>query len=185
MRERMLEVARDLFVKNGYNATTTADIVKRSGSSKGTLYYHFETKENLFLEILNLEEDRWLEVWREEEKKCSSNTAKFHRFNELSAITDAYYPLQMALIEFYSKEHESKLVQEKIDKLDRRYIDQYYEIFKAGNEAGEWNLEDIETTSQIAAATVTGLILFTYKADNDKRKELVARFSHTFLKGLL
>lgn len=184
MRERMLEVARELFVKNGYNSTTTADIVKLSGSSKGTLYYHFETKENLFLEILNIEEDRWLQLWRAEEKNCSSNAEKFHRFNELSAITDAYYPLQTAMIEFYSKDHESKLVQEKMDELDRRYINQYYEIFSAGNEAGEWDIEDVESTSQVAAAAITGLILFTIRADTGKRKELCEHFSVTFLKGL-
>ncbi len=185
MRERMLEVAKDLFAKNGYNSTTTADIVKYSGSSKGTLYYHFETKENLFLEILKLEEDKWLQSWRVEERKCSSNTEKFHRFNELSAITDVYYPLQMARVEFYSKDHESKLVQEKINELDQRYINLYNEIFRAGNEAGEWNIKDIESASQIAAASINGLIMFTIKADIEKRKELIKRFSHTFLKGLL
>lgn len=185
MRERMLEVAKDLFVKNGYNSTTTADIVKYSGSSKGTLYYHFETKENLFLEVLKLEEDKWLQSWRVEEKKCVNNTEKFHRFNELSAITDAYYPLQMAIVEFYSKDHESKLIQEIINELDQRYINQYYEIFRAGNEAGEWNIADIETVSEIAAATINGLIIFTIKADKEKRRKLIERFSHTFLKGLL
>lgn len=181
----MLEVARNLFIKNGYNATTTGDIVKYSGSSKGTLYYHFETKENLFLEILNIEEEKWSKLWREEEKKCANNTEKFIRFNELSMTTDLYFPLQMATIEFYSKEHESKLIEEKINEIDQRYINQYYEIFKAGNEAGEWQIDDIESASQIAAATISGLAIFNHKMDKKKRKELTERYSNTLLKGFM
>lgn len=184
MRERMLEVARDLFVKNGYSATTTADIVKYSGGSKGTLYYHFETKENLFLEILKQEEDSWTQFWKAEDEKCANNTERFHRFNELSAIYDGYYPLQVAIIEFYSTEHESKRIQETIHEMEQRYVNQYYEIFSAGNEAGEWNIEDIDSASQIAAATINGLIIFTLKSDKDTRKELIERFSNVYLKGI-
>ncbi|HAY2101481.1 TPA: multidrug-binding transcriptional regulator QacR, partial [Staphylococcus aureus] len=53
LKDKILGVAKELFIKNGYNATTTGEIVKLSESSKGNLYYHFKTKENLFLEILN------------------------------------------------------------------------------------------------------------------------------------
>ncbi len=55
LKDKILGVAKELFIKNGYNATTTGEIVKLSESSKGNLYYHFKTKENLFLEILNIE----------------------------------------------------------------------------------------------------------------------------------
>lgn len=100
MKEKILKVAKELFIKNGYNATTTGDIVKYSGSSKGNLYYHFKTKENLFLEIINIEHEEWFAKWHEEEKKCQSNREKFYLFNELFIKMDAYYPLQTAIIEF-------------------------------------------------------------------------------------
>lgn len=61
LKDKILGVAKELFIKNGYNATTTGEIVKLSESSKGNLYYHFKTKENLFLEILNIEESKWQE----------------------------------------------------------------------------------------------------------------------------
>lgn len=35
-------------MNGGDNATTAGDIVKCSGSSKRSFYYHFKTKENLF-----------------------------------------------------------------------------------------------------------------------------------------
>ena len=76
LKDKILGVAKELF-KNGYNATTTGEIVKLSESSKGNLYYHFKTKENLFLEILNIEESKWQEQWKKEQIKCKTNRENF------------------------------------------------------------------------------------------------------------
>ncbi|MEK4427181.1 TetR/AcrR family transcriptional regulator [Solibacillus sp. FSL K6-1523] len=184
MREKILKAAKELFIKNGYNATTTGDIVKYSGSSKGNLYHHFKTKENLFLEILNNEDAQWYAKWREEEKKCQSNREKFYLYNELSLKTEFYYPLQTAIMEFYTGEHESKHSEEKINELEQQYVNTYYEIFSAGNRENEWAIEDVESVSQIAATTINGIITFTNKTDIKKRMELMERFSQIFLKGV-
>lgn len=184
LREHILEVATKLFIKNGYNATTTGDIVRYSGSSKGNLYYHFKTKENLFLEILKIEEEKWFARWLNEEKKCQSNREKFFLFNELSVKIDAYYySLQTAIIEFYDGD-ESKDIGEKINELEQRYIDTYNIIFSAGNKESEWNIVDVESASEIAAATIYGIITFTNKVDIKKRMKLMNRFSQIFLKGV-
>jgi AcrR family transcriptional regulator len=45
----IVEVATDLFIRNTYERTTIEDILKEWKGSKGSLYYHFESKE----EILN------------------------------------------------------------------------------------------------------------------------------------
>lgn len=184
LREKILKVAKELFIKNGYNATTTGDIVKYSGSSKGNLYYHFKTKENLFLEIINIEDEKWFARWHEEEKKCQSNREKFDLFNELSIEMDAFYPLQTAILEFYSREHESKHIEEKVKEFEQRYVEIYYDIFNAGNRENEWHIKDVESAGQIAAATVSGIVTYNPKIDKNKRMELMKRFSQIFLKGV-
>lgn len=184
MKDKILQTAKELFIKNGYNETTTRDIVKYSGSSKGNLYYHFKTKENLFLEILKAEDAAWYAKWHEEEAKCQNNREKFYRYNELTMKTEFYYPLQTAIIEFYSGEHESSYVVENINSLEQHYINTYNDIFCAGNDANEWQIEDVETVSQIAASTVNGIITFTNKMPIEQRMALMTRFSQIFLKGL-
>lgn len=184
LREHILEVAKKLFIKNGYNATTTGDIVEYSGSSKGNLYHHFKTKENLFLEIINIEIEKWFAGWLEEGEKCQSNREKFYLINEISVKRDAYYQLQTAINEFYAREHESKYIEEKINEFEKRYVDIYFDILSAGNRENEWNIEDVESASQIAAATINGIITFTIKIDKKKRMELMERFSQIFLKGV-
>ena len=184
LREKILKTANELFIKNGYNATTTGDIVKYSGSSKGNLYYHFKTKENLFLEILNIEDEKWFTRWREEEKKCQSNREKFYLLNELAIKMDDYYSMQTAIIEFYSREYESKDIEEKIKEIEQRYMDMYYDIFNAGNRENEWHIKNIESASQIVVATIHGIIMFSPMIDKKKRVELMEQFSQIFLKGV-
>lgn len=43
-RGRVLEAARSLFVADGYEATTIADVLEAAAVSKGALYHHFESK---------------------------------------------------------------------------------------------------------------------------------------------
>jgi len=44
-RERILDVAQDLFVRKGYAETSLREIAAELGLSKAALYYHFESKQ--------------------------------------------------------------------------------------------------------------------------------------------
>jgi TetR/AcrR family transcriptional regulator, transcriptional repressor for nem operon len=51
-RRRILHTAVRLFNLQGYNATGIADIQKAAKVKRGSLYFHFESKEALALEVL-------------------------------------------------------------------------------------------------------------------------------------
>jgi len=51
-RDRLLEVAEDLFSKNGFYGTSINDVAKQVNVSKQALLHHFSTKESLYAEIL-------------------------------------------------------------------------------------------------------------------------------------
>lgn len=46
--DRILNVARDLFIKNGYAGTSIRDIAAASGTNVAHIKYYFESKYNLF-----------------------------------------------------------------------------------------------------------------------------------------
>jgi len=47
-RRQILDAARDLFVQKGYEATTMAEIARRSGLAVGTLYKFYDDKRHLY-----------------------------------------------------------------------------------------------------------------------------------------
>src|SRR5579871_5610112 len=50
-RERILDVALELFNEQGYEKTSLREIAERLGITKAALYYHFERKEDILLEL--------------------------------------------------------------------------------------------------------------------------------------
>lgn len=46
-RQRIIDVARALFAERGYAGTSVRDIAERLGMTKGSMYYHFASKDEL------------------------------------------------------------------------------------------------------------------------------------------
>lgn len=46
-RNEILDVASELFVQKGFEGTSTNDILEKVGIARGTLYYHFKSKEEI------------------------------------------------------------------------------------------------------------------------------------------
>jgi TetR/AcrR family transcriptional repressor of nem operon len=52
-KDKILDTAQDLFYRNGYLSTSVDDIIGNAGVSKSNFYYHFKTKEDLGLFVLD------------------------------------------------------------------------------------------------------------------------------------
>lgn len=61
-RERILDAAARLFRDRGYNSVRLTDIAAEAGLQKGSLYYHFASREEIVVEVLNIGVDRVFEA---------------------------------------------------------------------------------------------------------------------------
>jgi TetR/AcrR family transcriptional repressor of nem operon len=61
LKETIIIESLKLFSLNGFLSTSIQDILKASGASKGGLYNHFSSKEDLFFSVL----DTARRIWRE------------------------------------------------------------------------------------------------------------------------
>ena len=75
-RERILEVALELFVKKGYHQTKITDIASEMGMSVGLLFHYFKSKEVLYETIIEIGLNNFETVfsWEENEPLKSFET---------------------------------------------------------------------------------------------------------------
>ncbi|MGY5778842.1 TetR/AcrR family transcriptional regulator [Rhizobium sp. LEGMi135b] len=63
-RHQILEGAKRVFMKMGFDAASMNDVTREAGVSKGTLYVYFANKEDLFAAIVNSERAHFVEIVR-------------------------------------------------------------------------------------------------------------------------
>ena len=63
-RQRLLRSAQELIEEGGYGAATVIAIADRAGVAAGTLYRHFASKEDLFVEVFRSVCDREVRAMR-------------------------------------------------------------------------------------------------------------------------
>lgn len=151
-RERLLQAAQELIEDGGYGAASVAAIAGRAGVAAGTLYRHFPSKEQLFVELFR-------SVCSREERAMQ---AAAEQMNGASAVAR----LEEVLATFARRALRNPrlawaLIAEPVDPLvdaerlayRERYAALIAESLRAGIEAGEVPEQNVTLT---AAALVGG-----------------------------
>lgn len=63
-REQILEGAKRVFLRLGFDAASMNDITREAGVSKGTIYVYFQNKEDLFVAMIEMEREGFLRAMR-------------------------------------------------------------------------------------------------------------------------
>jgi AcrR family transcriptional regulator len=53
-RQRILDAAEEVFAEKGYHGTVVEDIIRVAKTSKGGFYFHFPSKQGIFLALIDL-----------------------------------------------------------------------------------------------------------------------------------
>jgi AcrR family transcriptional regulator len=81
-QERLLEAAEELFVRDGYEGAQLAEIASSAGRSKGALYGHFKSKEDLFLALFEYRSKQYVDRVRRIIAKCGNRKQRLVAFRE-------------------------------------------------------------------------------------------------------
>ncbi|MEU0284299.1 TetR/AcrR family transcriptional regulator [Streptomyces sp. NPDC052492] len=94
-REQILRAALDLALEHGYQGTTMAAVSTESGLPIGSVYWHFKSKEQLFVALL----EHCYEVWMEIHSGPEGLRQKLSRgITGLSGADPAQYTKEEALL---------------------------------------------------------------------------------------
>lgn len=76
-KKQILEAAEQLFQKFGYSKTSLEDIAKEAALGKGTIYYYFNSKEDIFMDVVQLHSNRFYATLVKEIKMQTDFVSQF------------------------------------------------------------------------------------------------------------
>ncbi|NLI55577.1 TetR/AcrR family transcriptional regulator [bacterium] len=160
-KKKIIKGAEILFTENGYDSTTVQDICNKAEISKGAFFYHFPTKEFLFLEILDKYLSELDKRMNEIEKK-SKNTLRAMEemviiLEEIFITSEGKFTIFLEFLRKASKETE---IMKKISYQFQKYKKYVYEMIEKGKREGNIKKEiDSEFISQLIISLAIGMIL--------------------------
>lgn len=182
-KRKIFETSMKLFAEKGYDATSVEDITAAVGVAKGTLYYHFSSKEEIFNFLV------------EEGIKLLQNSIdiKISKLNnyidklkaivliEIKIVVKYEDIITILLSQFWGKEARNQMCKEQVFN----YIHTIEEIVKEGIKAGEIKNGNPEAI----ASEIYGLICsaLVYKIRNNGEIEIMKlykEFEDTVIKSL-
>jgi AcrR family transcriptional regulator len=179
VRAEILKAAERVFQKWGSNKTTMEDIAREAGKGKSTLYYYYQSKEEIFDTVVIVEFEKILQ--RAKELAQETETAKERL---IKYIVESINEMKSRISTYTIIREEIKRNQKFIKKLrdmfqakEEKYIQ---EILKFGMENKEFTFIN-KSEITIAARTITGMIhalelyLF-FENDDTAQIDIAARF---------
>ncbi|WP_217595196.1 TetR/AcrR family transcriptional regulator [Cohnella sp. GbtcB17] len=182
-KKRIAMRAKALFEQKGYSAATMDEIREAAGASKGSIYYHFKSKEEMFLYILELTMLDWIDKWAAISAPLGTATDKLYALADHFA-SDFQNPLMKAAEEFGGSEAADPAVHERLLELTRVHYPIFRQLLEDGMESGEFERMDVGELMYIVLGLMGGLGVAYYELGAEQIAALYRRSIDILLRGI-
>ena len=162
-KEEIIRAAAKLFSQKSYHDVTMDDIAEKVGVAKGTIYLYFDSKENLYLEIME-------ETYEEIESILERETAKSDpapvKLKKVLGLIFKFYLQNLDVLRILSRD-ETHLIREHYEFTEHwrlRRIKLYEKILEKGINEGSFRPSNTELTALIIFGLVRS-VMFFYKSE--------------------
>lgn len=134
-KKKIVTAAWKLFYKQGYDDTTVDEIIKESGTSKGTFYHYFDGKDALLSSLSYLFDDKYEELLPNLDPDGNSFEKLIYLNQELFDMIETSVSREL-LASLYSSQLVTKGEKHLLDR-NRLYYRLLNEIMSEGQKRGE------------------------------------------------
>lgn len=184
-KKRIADAAKELFVQKGYKATSIEDIVKATGCSAGNIYYHFKSKEGLFLHLIEEWNREWEENWLTKEPLYPTTIEKLYGMAEHLANDHFNHPLTKAIDEFYTNAEKASDIEERMNEMVKGYIAFNEQLLQRGIDNGEFRNRDVTGLAIILDSLIIGLNQHTLRMERERALATYRLAMDVFLHGIV
>ncbi|MBO5612669.1 MAG: TetR/AcrR family transcriptional regulator [Prevotella sp.] len=155
-RQKLVDVARQLFAKNGLENTTMNDIAVASGKGRRTLYTYFKNKEDVYYAVIEAELVRLSDKLEEVAAKKMRPQDKIIEliYTHLSMIKETVVRNGNLRAEFFRNIWMVERVRKHFDEDE---LELFRKVYADGKADGEFEIDDIELVADITHYCIKGL----------------------------
>lgn len=155
-RQKLVDVARQLFAKKGIENTTMNDIAVASGKGRRTLYTHFKSKEDVYYAVIASELERLSDKLDEVAAKKIQPQDKIIEliYTHLSMIKETVVRNGNLRAEFF---RNIWMVEKMRKNFDEDEIELFRKVYSDGKADGEFDIDNVELVADITHYCIKGL----------------------------
>ena len=155
-RQKLVDIARQLFAKKGIEGTTMNDIAVASGKGRRTLYTYFKSKEDVYYAVIESELERLSDKLDEVAAKKTSPQDKIIEliYTHLSMIKETVVRNGNLRAEFF---RNIWMVEKVRKKFDEDEIELFRKVYADGKAEGEFDIDNIDLVVDITHYCIKGL----------------------------
>lgn len=169
-KKQLVDVARQLFAKNGVDDTTMNDIAVASKKGRRTLYTYFKSKEDMYYAVIESELDMLIETLYKVAAKDIAPDEKILEliYTHLDAVKEVVLRNGTLRAEFFRDIWMVERVRTRFNYHERMI---FREVFAEGVEKGVFDIEDIPVFADILHGCVKGVELLYIRGRLGKGKD--------------
>ena len=147
-KQLLVDIARQLFAKQGFESTTMNDIAVTSKKGRRTLYTYFNSKEDIYYAVIQTELERLSESMEEVSQKNIAPEEKLVQlvFNHLNVIKEAVNRNGFLRAESFRDVWKVEAVRKEFDKNEIALIRR---IMNEGNDRGSFEIKNVRLMAEI------------------------------------
>lgn len=155
-RQKLIDIARQLFAKRGAANTTMNDIAVASGKGRRTLYTYFNSKEEVYSAVIESELERLSDKLDEVAAMKMRPLDKVIEliYTHLSMIRETVVRNGNLRAEFFRNIWMVEKVRKKFDDYE---IDLFSKVYQDGKADGEFDIDDVNLVADITHYCIKGL----------------------------
>ncbi len=155
-RAKLVDVARQLFAKNGVDDTTMNDIAVASTKGRRTLYTYFKNKDEIFMAVVESELEMLSDAMEQVGQKNIAPDEKILQMIEthLDAIKMVVFRNGSLRADFF---RDIWRVEKVRRKFDRREIMLFRQVLVEGKEKGIFDIDNVDIVADILHYCVKGI----------------------------
>ncbi|GAB4479508.1 MAG: TetR/AcrR family transcriptional regulator [Anaerolineae bacterium] len=159
-RAAILNAAVQCFARDGYEATSVTSICDRAGVSKGAFYYHFKTKQAVFLAVTaGWLADLEMALQAAAHETVRADEALLAMARMARAVLRADDPRLPILLEFWQQASRDEEVRAVTVRPYRSYHALFEELVRRGIAEGSFAPVDPALAAQVILSLASGLFL--------------------------